>query len=69
MSDVSNNNVYPEEWDDLIKLMPYEELNKINSGLMRMTKGEKIAFMTLLINESKKELENQGLTTDLKELN
>ena len=32
----------------------YEELNKINSGLMRMTKGEKIAFMTLLINESKK---------------
>lgn len=69
MSDVSNNTVYPKEWGDLIKLMPYEELSKINSGLMKMSQYEKINFMKTLIEESKKELENQGLTTDLKELN
>jgi hypothetical protein len=69
MSDISNNITYPEEWDDIIKLMSYEDISKINSGFMRMTKGEKISFMKLLIDETKKELEGQGLTTNLKELN
>ena len=68
MSDIPNNIKYPEEWDDLIKLMSYKELKEINSAFMRMTKGEKASFMELLIKESKKELEGQGLTTKLKEL-
>ncbi len=68
MSDISNNIIYPEEWDDIIKLMSYEDISKINSGFMRMTKGEKASFMKLLIEETKKELEGQGLTTNLKEL-
>ena len=48
--------------------MSYEDISKINSGFMRMTKGEKASFMKLLIEETKKELEGQGLTTNLKEL-
>ena len=69
MSDASNNNVYPKEWGDLIRLMPYEDLSKINSGLMKMNKFEKINFMRILIEESKKELIIQGLTSDLEKLN
>lgn len=68
MTDISKNIKYPEEWDDLIKIMPYEEVKKINSGFMRMTKGEKAGFMKLLIEETKKELEGQGITTNFKEL-
>ena len=68
MSDISNNIKYPEEWDDIIKLMSYEDVSKINAGFMRMTKGEKASFMKMLIEETKKELEEQGLTTNLKEL-
>ena len=55
MSDISNNIKYPEEWDDIIKLMSYEDVSKINSGFMRMTKGEKASFMKMLIEETKKE--------------
>ena len=69
MSDISNNITYPEEWGDIIKLMSYEDISKINSGFMRMTKGEKVSFMKLLIEETKKELDAQGLTTNFKELN
>ena len=34
MSDISNNIKYPEEWDDIIKLMSYEDISKINSGFI-----------------------------------
>ena len=50
------------------EIVTSEDISKINSGFMRMTKGEKASFMKMLIEETKKELEAQGLTTNLKEL-
>jgi len=67
MSDISNN-VYPEEWDALLKIMPREVMEKMNLSLMNMNKAEQIGFMGKLIGEAKKELKNIGLDSDFNKL-
>jgi len=68
MSDLSNNqieySVFPEEWDALLKIMPYEVLSKMNGSLMDMNRTQQIEFMNKFITESKKELGKQGLNTN-----